>query len=150
MAPRPVKPRDLRRLVFISDPQTSPDGSEVAYVHTSIDYEKNDYVKHIWIHDLDTGRDTQFTSGDGKDSNPRWSPTGNKLLFLSSGRELEKKNELFAKRTLEYARQQTWDIAMDKYWLPYLQEIWEELKAPEQKKAAKVLFKSTKPETEEE
>ena len=95
MAPRPVKPRDLRRFVFISDPQISPDGSKVAYVHTSIDYEKNDYVKHIWIHDVDTGRDTQFTSGEGKDSNPRWSPTGNKLLFLSSGREPDKKNELF-------------------------------------------------------
>ncbi|TRO52458.1 S9 family peptidase [Candidatus Bathyarchaeota archaeon] len=95
MAPRPVKPRDLRKFVFISDPQTSPDGSKVAYVHTSIDYEKNDYVKHIWIHDIDTGRDNQFTFGEGKDSNPRWSPTGNKLLFLSSGREPDKKNELF-------------------------------------------------------
>jgi dipeptidyl aminopeptidase/acylaminoacyl peptidase len=95
MAPHPVKPRDLRRFVFISDPQTSPDGSKIAYVHTSIDYEKNDYVKHIWIHDVDTSRDTQFTFGDGKDSNPRWGPSGNKLLFLSSGRETDKKTELF-------------------------------------------------------
>ncbi len=95
MAPHPVKPRDLRKIVFVSDPQMSPDGSKVAYVHTSINYELNDYVKHIWVHDIDTGRDTQFTAGDGRDSNPRWSPTGNKLLFLSSGREPDKKNELF-------------------------------------------------------
>ena len=95
MAPHPVKPRDLRKFVFISDPQMSPDGSKVAYVHTSIDYEANDYVKHIWLHDVATGRDTQFTSGIGKDSNPRWSPTGNKLLFLSSGRQPDSKTELY-------------------------------------------------------
>ncbi len=95
MAPHPVKPRDLRRFVFISDPQMSPDGTKVAYVHTSIDYEADDYVKHIWLHDVTTGRDTQFTGGQGKDSNPRWSPSGNKLLFLSSDRQPDSKNELY-------------------------------------------------------
>ena len=92
---RPVKPRDLRKFTFISDPQMSPDGSKVAYVHTTIDYDKNDYVKHIWLHDVSSGRDTQFTSGIGKDSYPRWSPSGNKLLFLSSGREPDSKTELY-------------------------------------------------------
>ena len=92
---RPVKPRDLRKFTFISDPQMSPDGSKVAYVHTTIDYGENDYVKHIWLQDVATGRDTQFTSGIGKDSYPRWSPSGTKLLFLSSGREPDSKNELY-------------------------------------------------------
>lgn len=95
MAPHPVKPRDLRKFVFISDPQMSPDGSKVAYVHTSIDYDEDDYVKHIWVHDVSTGRDTQFTYGSGKDSNPRWSPSGNKLLFLSSGRQPDSKADLY-------------------------------------------------------
>lgn len=95
MAPHPVKPKDLRKFVFISDPQMSPDGSKVAYVHTTIDYEENDYVKHIWLHDVVTGKDAQFTSGPGKDSYPRWSPSGNKLLFLSSGRQPESKTELY-------------------------------------------------------
>jgi dipeptidyl aminopeptidase/acylaminoacyl peptidase len=95
MAPHPVKPRDLRKFVFISDPQMSPDGSKVAYVHTSIDYDENEYMKHIWVHDVSTGRDTQFTYGAGKDSYPRWSPSGNKLLFLSSGRQPDSKSELY-------------------------------------------------------
>lgn len=95
MAPHPVKPKDLRKFVFISDPQMSPDGSKVAYVHTTIDYEENDYVKHVWLHDVATGKDVQFTSGSGKDSYPRWSPSGNKLLFLSSGRQPESKTELY-------------------------------------------------------
>jgi len=92
---RPVKPRDLRKFTFISDPQMSLDGSKVAYVHTTIDYEENGYVKHIWLHDVENGTDTQFTSGIGKDSYPRWSPSGTKLLFLSSGREPDSKTELY-------------------------------------------------------
>lgn len=53
-----------------------------------------------------------------------------------------KKRELYAKRSLVYARQQTWDIAVDKYWLPFIRDIWADLRAPAQKKAAKVLFKN--------
>jgi len=94
-ARRPVRPEDLRKFIFVSDPQMSPDGSKVAYVHTSIDYKENDYVKHIWVHDVVTGRDKQFTSGAGKDSYPRWSPSGDQLLFLSTGRSPGSKAELY-------------------------------------------------------
>ncbi len=38
MPPRKIKIEDLRRFVFVSDPQVSPDGSQVAFVHTKIDY----------------------------------------------------------------------------------------------------------------
>ena len=92
---RPVKSQDLRKFVFISDPKMSPDGSKVAYVHTTINYKENDYEKHIWLHDVEKKIDHQFTYGLGKDTNPRWSPKGDKLLFLSSGRNDEKKNDLY-------------------------------------------------------
>lgn len=95
MSQHPVKPRDLRKFVFVSDPQMSPDGSKVAYVHTSIDFKENDYVKHIWLHDVATGMNSQFTYGSGKDTFPRWSPSGKMLLFLSSGRQPDSKNELY-------------------------------------------------------
>jgi dipeptidyl aminopeptidase/acylaminoacyl peptidase len=95
MATYPVKPEDLRKFVFISDPQTNPDGSKIVYVHTSIDYSKNDYVKHLWVHDIDKGKDIQFTYGEGKDSFPRWSPDGDRLLFLSSERQPEKNAQLY-------------------------------------------------------
>jgi dipeptidyl aminopeptidase/acylaminoacyl peptidase len=95
MPPHPIKPKDLRKFIFISDPQMNPDGSKVAYVHTTIDYKNNDYVKHIWLYDVNTGKNLQFTHGSGKDSFPRWSPSGNKLLFLSSGRQPDSKNELY-------------------------------------------------------
>jgi len=95
MAERGVKPEDLGRFVFVSDPQVSPDGSRVAYVHTRVDMRGDDYIKHIWMYDVEGGRHTQFTYGPGKDSNPRWSPKGDRLLFLSSGRRPDAKNQLY-------------------------------------------------------
>jgi dipeptidyl aminopeptidase/acylaminoacyl peptidase len=91
MPPRKIKVEDLRRFVFISDPQVSPDGDRVAFVHTKIDYPNDGYQKHIWIWDRTIGKARQFTHGTGSDSYPRWSPDGESLLFLSSKREPEKK-----------------------------------------------------------
>ena len=91
MPPRKIKIEDLRRFTFVSDPQISPDGSQVAFVHTKIDYPNDGYQKHIWIWDRTTGKARQFTHGTGSDSNPRWSPDGKQLLFLSSKRDPEKK-----------------------------------------------------------
>ncbi len=94
MSPRRVKVEDLRRFTFVSDPQVSPDGKQVAFVHTKIDYKNDGYVKHIWIWDGEKSR--QFTYGPGQDSNPRWSPDGKSLHFLSKDREPEKKTQLYA------------------------------------------------------
>ncbi len=91
MSARGVRVEDLRRFVFVSDPQVSPDGGRVAFVHTRIDYAGDRYVKHIWMWDRETGRVEQFTYGSGSDSYPRWSPDGRWLLFLSSKRQPEKK-----------------------------------------------------------
>lgn len=95
MALRNIEIKDLRKFVFISDPQTSPDGSRVAYVQTSVDYKNDGYIKHIWVHDVATGKNTQFTYGGGKDSFPRWSPDGDMLLFLSNRRLPESKTQLY-------------------------------------------------------
>ncbi|MBN2334170.1 S9 family peptidase [Candidatus Bathyarchaeota archaeon] len=95
MTKRGVKIEDLRDFVFVSDPQVSPDGRRVAFVYTAIDYGEDDYVKHVWMLDTGTGKTVQFTHGVGKDSSPQWSPDGSKLLFLSSGREPEKKSQLY-------------------------------------------------------
>jgi len=76
MPPRKVKIEDLRRFVFVSDPQVSPDGGRVAFVHTTIDYPNDGYVKHIWVWDRASKEAAQFTHGPGSDINPRWSRTG--------------------------------------------------------------------------
>ena len=95
MPPHPVKIEDLRKFKFVSDPQVSPDGSRVVFVLSEINYERDVYERHIWVAETSTGEYEQFTFGTGSDTNPRWSSDGEKLLFLSNGRQLGKKTQLY-------------------------------------------------------
>lgn len=95
MAKRKIKVEDLRRFKFVSDPRISPDGSKIAFVVSTIDYEDNRYLRSIWLADTGSGKLNQFTYGPVSDNNPRWSPDGEKLLFLSNGREKGKKTQLY-------------------------------------------------------
>jgi len=96
MAKRRIKVEDLRSIVFVSDPQISRDGKQIAFVHSAIDHGEDKYLRHIWLADTETGKIKQFTSGPGSDTYPRWSPIGDKLLFLSNGREPDKKTQLYS------------------------------------------------------
>ncbi|MGD0804185.1 MAG: S9 family peptidase [Candidatus Bathyarchaeia archaeon] len=93
---RPVEIKDLFGVVAVSDPQISPDGGRVAFVRTTMDYEKDEYLSDIWL--ADDGEIRQFTSGRAKDKEPRWSPDGRKLLFTSmppAKEEEKKKRQLY-------------------------------------------------------
>ncbi|MBN2334167.1 S9 family peptidase, partial [Candidatus Bathyarchaeota archaeon] len=95
MAKRSIKVEDLRKVKFVSDPQISPDGSHIAFVLSTINHEEDRYERHVWLAETGTGALSQFTHGAGGDTYPRWSPDGSKLLFLSRGREPEKKTQLY-------------------------------------------------------
>jgi len=99
MVERFVGVEDLRRFRFVSDPQVSPDGSRVAFVLSSIKYEEDTYERHIWTVDVATGEEKQYTFGQGSDTHPRWSPDGRWLLFLSRGRQPDRKTQLWAMPT---------------------------------------------------
>jgi dipeptidyl aminopeptidase/acylaminoacyl peptidase len=95
MAKRKIKVEDLREIKFVSDPQISPDGSRIAFVLSEIDHDEDKYQRHIWIAETATGNLTQFTHGPGADTYPRWSPDGEKMLFLSNGRQPDTKTQLY-------------------------------------------------------
>ena len=42
------------------------------------------------------------------------------------------KLKMFSKRSVEYAKGQTWDIAVDRYMVPLLEKIWEEIRKPKE------------------
>jgi dipeptidyl aminopeptidase/acylaminoacyl peptidase len=68
------------------DPHISPDGSAVAYVATPygrIEHAEGD----IWLAPIDSGEARRFTSGAGRDEQPRWSPDSQWLAFLSERAE---------------------------------------------------------------
>ena len=81
---RRLTPEDLYKLVFVSDPQVSPDGKHIAYVRTTIDEKTKEYRSQIWITSTcGTTKPRPFTSGPRMDNSPRWSPDGTKLAFVS-------------------------------------------------------------------
>jgi dipeptidyl aminopeptidase/acylaminoacyl peptidase len=78
-------PEDIYELVNAGDPRISPDATRVAFVVTAADRESNEYRGAIWIAPLDASAEPrQFTSGERRDTTPRWSPDGNWLAFASS------------------------------------------------------------------
>lgn len=83
MEKRPLNPDDIFDLTCIGDPQLSPDGNSLAYVKQSLDRDTHKSQTNIFVMDMATGNGKQLTNS-GKDSSPRWSPSGDRIAFISS------------------------------------------------------------------
>jgi dipeptidyl aminopeptidase/acylaminoacyl peptidase len=91
---RPMRPDDILKIRFVSDPRISPDGRRVAFVLTTLSQERDEYLANIWMVDTTGGAPPRrFTTGPGRDTAPRWSPDGARLAFVSE-RERGKKGQL--------------------------------------------------------
>ena len=96
-ARRAMTPQDITRIIWVSDPQISPDGRRVAFVATALSEEKDAYLSQIWVVDASGGAPRRFTAGPKRDTEPRWSPDGSRLAFVSD-REAKKKGQLYVMR----------------------------------------------------
>jgi dipeptidyl aminopeptidase/acylaminoacyl peptidase len=81
---RLIAPEDLYDLQIVTDCQISPDGRHVVYAVQRVDRETEDKYANLWIVPAEGGDPTQFTYGDQVDSQPRWSPDGSQIAFLST------------------------------------------------------------------
>ena len=93
-----MRPEDVYQLTGVSDPRVRPGGEEVAYVVWSIDEEKNEYRQSIWLARLDGSEPPRrFTTGTN-DAQPRWSPDGTRLAFVSKRGDEKAKRQLYVLR----------------------------------------------------
>ncbi len=74
---------DLIEVPRLSDPQLSPDGRHVLYELAAADWEANRAISHIWRADVDGGNTVQLTRGEHGETNPRWSPDGDRVAFIA-------------------------------------------------------------------
>ncbi|HEU5374636.1 MAG TPA: S9 family peptidase [Ktedonobacteraceae bacterium] len=86
-AKRALTLEDFWRLKTVDDPQPSPDGKQIAYVVGSFEEAKNQAHSAIWLASLENGQCHQLTSGESQDMQPRWSPDGSQLAFVSTRHE---------------------------------------------------------------
>jgi dipeptidyl aminopeptidase/acylaminoacyl peptidase len=82
-SPRPFNLDDLARLRDLSDAVLSPDGSWVAYAVRTTDVKEDKHETHIWMTSWDGKETVRLTTGKESETNPRWSPDGRYLAFLS-------------------------------------------------------------------
>ena len=82
--PHPFSVHDMLAMDRISDPQVSPNGSQIVFVVSRTDLENNRRRTDLWLVGADGGGLRRLTSHDAAEQNPRWAVDGGSVWFLST------------------------------------------------------------------
>lgn len=75
---------DIFELEVATDPQISPDGSQIAYVRLAMDIMTDKPRSNIWVVGNSGTGHRPLLSGADSFTSPRWSPAGDRLAYVSS------------------------------------------------------------------
>ena len=78
---------DVFELEYASDPQISPDGEWVVYRRMALDILKDRSSGNLWLVKSDGSSHQKLTSRETSENSPRWSPSGDRIAFVSSTEE---------------------------------------------------------------
>ena len=81
---RPMKNLDVFELEVAADPQISPDGTSVVYARRSNDIMTDRARSNLWMIGTDGKSHRPLLSGKASYSSPRWSPSGDRLAYISN------------------------------------------------------------------
>ena len=84
----------LYRLRLITASEISPDGRHVVFCLQRVDRATEKKYSNLWVIPTRGGRPRQFTYGDHADSQPKWSPDGRMIGFLSDRKD-EKQPQIY-------------------------------------------------------
>ena len=80
----PFQPLDVFELEWASDPQISPDGNQIVYKRNGFDIMTDGSRGNLWILNSDGSSHRKLTSREVNESQARWSPSGDRIAFVSS------------------------------------------------------------------
>jgi acylaminoacyl-peptidase len=71
-------------LEYASSPEISPDGNQIVYQRSFMDIMDDRVRSNLWIINSDGSRHRPLTSGNNNNYSPLWSPSGDRLLYIST------------------------------------------------------------------
>src|SRR5215204_5575450 len=77
------------KLKAVGSPRVSPDGKRLIYTVSNavMTADCSEFVSQVWMANVDSKQNLQLTFGEKSSSNPKWSPDGNWIAFLSNRKD---------------------------------------------------------------
>ena len=85
-------PLDVIDLEYVSNTEISPDGNKILYQRNFNDIMTDESFSNIWLINFDGSENRPITTGNFKDTSPKWSNKGDKFVFKSNR---EGKSQIF-------------------------------------------------------
>ena len=95
LAQRAMNLVDFMNIPTVNGPQLSPDGRQVVFTKSEPNWKANRRISHIWRIGADGSGILQLTSGTDGEDNPRWSPDGKTIAFVTKRGDAEAVNQIY-------------------------------------------------------